>query len=286
MSESGKRGLPLRVKMRHEPHFVDELTVRHSEGIGRMELLSTIEPDPDQPRSSMGDLAELVSSVRAKGVLEPILVRPLREPAGRARYRIISGERRYRAALEAGLEAVPVIEMDVAEEEALEIALVENLQRKDLTPFEEASGYQALGERHGYTHQNIAAAVGRSRTVVTETLHLLVMPPRVRAVVEALGIHSKSLLLAISRAAKSEGDMVRLLEQAAERGLSREDLRGPGRSESAAGGRKKAKPYVFRFRDPGKSFHLSLSFRRSSVDRRDLVAALEEILRQVRGGEE
>src|SRR5215203_5472955 len=134
----------MRVKMRHDTHFVEELTARHETPVGKMVPLSTIEPDPNQPRSTMGDLDELVASIREKGVLEPILVRPRPDaedetvpPAG-VLYRIISGERRFRAAQEAGLYEVPAIEMDVSEQEALEIALIENLQRKDLTPFEEA----------------------------------------------------------------------------------------------------------------------------------------------------
>ncbi len=288
MSESAKRGLPLRVKMRHEAHFVEELAARHSQAVGHLEPLAAIEPDPEQPRASMGDLSELVVSIRNKGVLEPILVRPLPDAAGGPRYRIISGERRYRAALAAGLHEVPVIAMDVSEEEALEIALVENLQRKDLTPFEEAAGFKALGDRYGYTHEDIAGAVGRSRTAVTETLRLLSMPPRARDVVEALGIHSKSLLLEIARAASSEAEMIRLLEQAAARGLSREDLRAADRrvTPQGKGRRGKAKPYVFRFRAPDKTFQLALSFRRSAVDRGDLIAALEAILRQVKSAKD
>ncbi len=287
MSESAKRGLPLRVKMRHEAHFVEELAARHSQAVGHLEPLSAIEPDPDQPRASMGDLSELITSIRDKGVLEPILVRPLRaEAAGQARYRIISGERRYRAAKAAELDSVPVIVMDVSEEEALEIALVENLQRKDLTPFEEAAGYQALGDRYGYTHEDIAGAVGRSRTAVTETLRLLAIPPRARDVVDALGIHSKSLLLEIARASQSEEEMIRLLEQAAERGLSREDLRAAGRAAATPGKRRRGKPFVFRFRAPDKTFQLALSFRRSTVDRTDLIAALEAILRQVKSAKD
>ncbi len=286
MSESAKRGLPVRVKMRHEAHFVEELAARHSAAVGHMEPVSAIEPDPEQPRASMGDLSELVGSIRDKGVLEPILVRPLAEATGRVRYRIISGERRYRAAVAAGLHEVPVIAMHVGEDEALEIALVENLQRKDLTPFEEAAGYKALGERHGYTHEDIATAVGRSRTVVTETLRLLAMPPRARDVVEALGIHSKSLLLEIARAAKDEPEMIHLLEQAAARGLSREDFRAAGRATDPKGKRAKGKPYIFRFRSPDKTYQLALSFRKSAVDRHDLITALEAILRQVKSAKD
>ena len=144
-----KRGLPMQVKMRHDTHFVEELAARHEVAVGKMVPLSAIEPDPNQPRSTLGDLEELVASIRAKGVLEPILVRP--RPIGDGTgpvYRIISGERRFRAAQEAGLYEIPAIEMDVSEEEALEIALIENLQRKDLTPFEEAEGFRQLAERH------------------------------------------------------------------------------------------------------------------------------------------
>ena len=143
---SRKRGLPVQVKMRHDTHFVEELAARHEAPVGKMIPLSAIEPDPHQPRSSMGDLEDLVASIRAKGVLEPILVRPrpqtVEELLVGPAYRIISGERRYRAAQEAGLYEVPAIEMDVSEDEALEIALIENLQRKDLTPFEEAEGFR------------------------------------------------------------------------------------------------------------------------------------------------
>src|SRR6202158_1849988 len=147
-----KRGLPMQVKMRHDTHFVEELAARHEAPIGKMVPPSAIEPDPNQPRSSLGDLDDLVSSIRSKGVLEPILVRPcpLGDGSGTL-YRIISGDRRSRAAQEAGLYAIPAIEMEVSAEEALEIALIENLKRKDLTPFEEAEGFRQLAERHTYT---------------------------------------------------------------------------------------------------------------------------------------
>ena len=279
-----KRGLPVRVKMRHDTHFVEELNARHEAPVGRMIPLSAIEPDPGQPRSTMGDLADLVVSIREKGVLEPILVRPRPGdpdggPSG-ALFRIISGERRYRAAQEAGLYEVPAIEMEVSDEEALEIALIENLQRKDLTPFEEAEGYRLLAESHGYTHEEIGEAVGKSRTVVTESLSLLQMPPQVRDTVQALGITSKSLLLEVLKLG-SETEMIDLLEEVARRGLNRDDLRHRLRRER--GGRSgRRKPYVFRFKAPDKTFSLSLTFRQSEVDEEDLVRALEQILADLR----
>ena len=279
-----KRGLPVRVKMRHDTHFVEELNARHEAPVGRMIPLSAIEPDPGQPRSTMGDLADLVVSIREKGVLEPILVRlrpgdPDGGPSG-ALFRIISGERRYRAAQEAGLYEVPAIEMEASDEEALEIALIENLQRKDLTPFEEAEGYRLLAESHGYTHEEIGEAVGKSRTVVTESLSLLQMPPQVRDTVQALGITSKSLLLEVLKLG-SETEMIDLLEEVARRGLNRDDLRQKLRRER--GGRSgRRKPYVFRFKAPDKTFSLSLTFRQSEVDEEDLVRALEQILADLR----
>jgi ParB family chromosome partitioning protein len=269
--------------MRHDTHFVEDLTARHETPVGKMVPLSAIEPDPDQPRSTMGDLDELVGSIRDKGVLEPILVRPRPDGDEKASpgvlYRIISGERRFRAAQEAGLYEVPVIEMDVSAQEALEIALIENLQRKDLTPFEEAEGYRLLAERHGYTHEEIAESVRKSRTVVTESLSLLQMPPRVRDTVQALGIASKSLLLEVLKAGE-ETEMIELLEEVARRGLNRDDLRQRLRRDKGKSGRRK--PYVFRFRSPDKSYSLSLAFRQSEVDRGDLIRALEQILIQLR----
>jgi ParB family chromosome partitioning protein len=250
--------------------------------------LSAIEPDPGQPRSTMGDLDDLVQSIRDKGVLEPILVRPRPDvdeegPSG-VLYRIISGERRYRAAQEAGLYEVPAIEMDVSPEEALEIALIENLQRKDLTPFEEAEGYRMLAEAHQYTHEEISEAVGKSRTVITESLSLLQMPPRVRDTVQALGITSKSLLLEVLKAG-SEPEMIELLEEVARRGLNRDDLRQRLRRTEKGGKSSRRKPYVFRFKSPDRSFSLSLAFRQSEVDKHDLIQALEQILADLRHDE-
>ena len=280
MSEpiSRRRGLPERVRMRHSHHFVDELAARHETPIGKLAPLSEIEPDPGQPRSTMGDLGDLVASIRDKGVLEPLLVRkhPEAGPGEEKAYRIISGERRYHAALEAGLFDVPVIVLEVSDEEAVEIALIENLQRKDLTPFEEAEGFQALADRHQYTHEQIARAVGRSRSAVTESLALLQLPPKVRTGAEALGLVTKSVLLEIAKA-KDEASMLAMLDRVASQGLTRDDLRKEGRK---AGGRRK--PYVFKFRAPSKNYSLAMTFRQSEVDRTDLIAALEEILGQLR----
>ena len=278
---AARRGLPTRVRMRHGSHFVEELTARNEVPVGKMVPLSAVEPNPDQPRSTMGDLTELASSIRDKGVLEPILVRPVADTEGGAQLRIISGERRYRAAMEAGLIEIPVIEMDVTVEEALEIALIENLQRKDLTPFEEAEGYRALADRFEYTHQDISTAVGKSRTVITESLALLQMPGRVREAAQALEIHTKSLLLEVLKAEDQE-EMIRLLEEVDRRGLSRDDLRRQKRGEKKGKQSHRRKPFVYSFRAPDKSFNLSLKFRQSTVSTSELITTLEAILSDLR----
>jgi ParB family chromosome partitioning protein len=157
---SKRRGLPQTSRMRHDSHFVEQLVRADELPVGRRIPIHLIEANPDQPRSTMGDLSGLTKSITDKGVLEPILVRPRDD----GRFTIISGERRFRAAIEAGLAEIPCIEMDVADNELLEIALIENLQRKDLSPFEEADGYRALQEKHAYTHEQIADAVGKSRS--------------------------------------------------------------------------------------------------------------------------
>jgi ParB family chromosome partitioning protein len=269
--------------MRHDRHFVDELASHSAPAVGRLVPLASIQPDPNQPRSVVGDLSELVASIREKGVLEPILIRPNPSRAkGAAAFEIISGERRYRAALEAGLYEIPAIEMDVTDEEALEIALVENLQREDLSPFEEADGYRALAERHKYTHEKIAQAVGKSRSAITESLTLLKMPPKVRESVRALGVGNKSTLLELLKL-DDEKAMLLLLERVSSLGLAREAVRKEVKqARRRAGGRGRAKPYTFSFSGPDKRYRLSLSFRQSSVEPEDLIRALEEALKRIR----
>jgi ParB family chromosome partitioning protein len=273
--------------MRHDQHFVDELTTG-AEPVGQMLPLASITPNPDQPRTAMGSLDELVQSIGDKGVLEPILVRPLAQdeaaPRG-AEYLIISGERRYQAARRVGLTDLPAIVMDVDQDEALEIALVENLQRKDLTPFEEAEGYRALREIHGYKHEEVAAAVGKSRSSVTESLGLLKLSGEVRSAADALGIDSKSILLEVAKLRGSVEEQVALLERVASEGLNRKDLREEAKVQKRSRDRGKgvaSREPVFTFKDPDKTFSLSVRFRKRTVERKDLISALERILEGLR----
>lgn len=289
-AQQRKLGLPSRVRMRHETHFVENLEARHGEPVGKQVPIESVEPDPNQPRAVMGDMDDLVQSIGDRGILEPILVRRNAatddDEQPHVPFRIVSGERRFQAAQRAGLIEVPVIELDVDDGEALEIALIENLQRKDLTPFEEAEGYRSLMDRLGLTQAEVGQRVGKARTVVTEALSLLDIPPRVRDAIQALEISSKTVLREIARL-EDEDAMIRAVEQVAEQGLSRDDLREMSRERRASGDRRStasrhSKPHVFRFKAPDKRYSLSVSFRSSTVERRDLIHALEETLNELR----
>lgn len=136
--------------------------------------ISDIQPDRDQPRQMFDDesLAELAGSITQHGVLQPILVRPL--PSGG--YRIVAGERRWRASRLAGKTTIPAIVRNLSDVEAMTIALIENLQREDLNPIDEALGYRRFMEASGYTQEQVASAIGRSRSAVANAIRLLTLP--------------------------------------------------------------------------------------------------------------
>lgn len=158
--------------------------------------LREIEPDPGQPRKHFdGDaLSELAASISEHGLLQPIAVRPQKAGTG---YIIIAGERRWRAARQAGLTEVPVIVKDVTDEQAAQLALIENLQREDLDPLEEAEGCHQLMEKYGLTQEQTAKKLGKSRSALANSLRLLALPDPVREQVRAGALsagHAKALL--------------------------------------------------------------------------------------------
>lgn len=265
-----KRGLPTGLKMRHDAHFVEELSQHQPAPIGRMIALEKLDPNPEQPRAELGDLSELTASIAEKGVLEPLLVRP---SSFTGRWMIIAGERRWRAARQAGLTEVPCVEMNVDDGTVAEIALIENMQRKDLTVWEEADGLLALCERFGHTHEEVARKVGKSRSTVTEALSIAAIPSDVREICRQADVSAKSVLLQIVRQPDEEG-MRRLANQIASRGLTRDDAREVRRQEMGPRITPEAKPYTFKYTSPGKEFSLEVRFRRSSVDATDVAAAL------------
>jgi len=274
---SKRRGLPSESHMKHDAHFVDSLSERFGAAIGRNIPIDEIETNPDQPRRSVGDLSELRMSIESKGVLEPLLVQPIAE----GRFRIIAGERRFRAALEAGLAEVPCIELDVPENEVMEIALIENLHRRDLHPFEEAMGYSSLAETHGYTQQQIATTIGKSRVSITEALSLLQIPERLREKCRRADIDARSVLLEIARLG-DERKMEEAISQVVS-GSTRDDLREQKKSGGA--GKSKARAFTFVFRPKDGPFKINVSFQKSRVQRDELIDALKQVLRQLESGE-
>jgi ParB family transcriptional regulator, chromosome partitioning protein len=160
-----------------------------------------LQPGKYQPRQHMDDgtIEELSRSIAEKGVLMPLLVRRLSESEGPNAYEIIAGERRWRAAQRAKLHEVPVIIKDLNDQETLEIALIENLQRQDLSPLEEADGYQRLMEEFTHTQEDLAKAMGKSRSHVANTLRLLALPDAIKAMIDDGRLsagHGRALLTA------------------------------------------------------------------------------------------
>jgi ParB family transcriptional regulator, chromosome partitioning protein len=275
-----KRGLPAGLQMRHDAHYVEELVQHQPAAVGRMISVDKIDPNPEQPRTEFGDLSELTASIADKGVLEPLLVKPSRITG---RWMIIAGERRWRAARQAGLKEVPCVEMEVDEGTVAEIALIENMQRKDLTVWEEADGLQSLCERFGYTHEDVARKVGKSRSTVTEALSIAAIPQDVREICREAGVSAKSMLLQIVRQ-PDEAGMRRLAKDIASRGLTRDDAREVRRQEMGPRVTAEAKPYTFKYVSPAKEFTLEVKFRRSSVDTQDVADALRSAARNIEAG--
>jgi ParB family chromosome partitioning protein len=268
-----RRGLPTTVRMRHDEHYVEALAASAGAPIGRQIPIDRIDPNPNQPRQVMGDLSELMASVAEKGVIEPLIVRSRGD-----RFQIIAGERRYQAAVQVGLRELPVVIRDVDDAEVIELALVENIQRKDLTAFEEAEALHQLAHKSAYTHEALARKLGKSRTSITESLALNGMPEEIKNLCRLADISSKSLLLQIVRQPTPQ-KMTALIERIASQGGAtraevRQDLAKP------KPGRPKA--YVFNYKPESKAFNLKLKFRKGNVPRQEVIEALEAILKELR----
>jgi ParB family chromosome partitioning protein len=194
--------------------------------------IEQLAPSPHQPRRRFdeAELDSLADSMRRHGLLQPLLVRP----AGDGRYEIVAGERRWRAAQRAGLDEVPVLVRELGERDTLEIALVENVQRKDLTALEEADGYRRLIEEFGHTQDEIATALGKSRSHVANTMRLLALPEPVRLLLD-----QDKLTAGHARALLGAADPVRLAETVIANGLSVRQTEDLVRREQATAGSAK-----------------------------------------------
>lgn len=220
--------------------FLENTIESTEEKKGGMTLrLSQMEPKSDQPRKNFDSeaLAQLADSISALGVLQPILVREIAD----GRYQIIAGERRFRAAKMAGLSEVPVVLLESNEAQAAQIALVENIQRENLNPLEEAAAYRALADDFSLSQEEIATQVGKSRSAVANAMRLLDLPEELHAALVAgtlsagharalLGLHSEADMVALGRAVVERGLSVRMTEEEVRRmnkRVGREDFTPP-----------------------------------------------------------
>jgi len=206
--------------------------------------IELLRPNPRNPRRafSENELDELVASIRERGVIQPILVRPVR--GEKDSYEIIAGERRWRAAQRAALHDVPVIVLDVTDEESLELAIIENVQRTDLNPIEEAMGYAALADEFNHGQEEIAKIVGKSRSHVANTLRLLKLPDLVKQYVRAGKLSAGHARLLVG-----QPDAEELATEIIDRGLNVRQVEAWGRKEGRAQARE-LKPKKSKGKDP------------------------------------
>lgn len=270
-----KRGLPSDSKMRHERHYVEDLfkDLNHKTEF-RMVDSNNIILNEEQPRKDAGDIEGLAASITEKGVLEPILLRRVGE-----QYSIISGERRFRASQIAGLNSIPSIILNVDDLSTLEIALVENLQRKDLTAFEEADAFSMLVNKFNLTHEEIARKIGKSRINITETITLSRIPEEIRELCFNNNITSKSVLIEIARIQDFD-EMLAFVEEIISKGMSRADIRNRKRIDTQP--ETKSKPFIFKYNPDNKSFRLNITFKKNQVEKSEIIDALMKIIDDLR----
>ncbi len=270
--------------MRHDSHYVEELSTANRT-IGKTIPIHLIEPNPDQPRREIGDLTELSASIKEKGVLEPLLVVPNIIHGG---YMIIAGERRWRASKLAGLTEVPCIEMDLDEQGVAEIALIENLQRKDLTLWEEADGLKALADKFGYKQDEIAKKISKSRTTVTELLTIAGLPKPIRERCRETNISGKAALLEIARQF-DEPAMFEFLEKL-QNGTGTTKVSGknpvPKALKKINGdlpGKTNGDPGIFNHESPNMEFQIKIVFNDpKSMSKNNVLKALKETFNAVK----
>ncbi len=277
-----KRGLPSGVKMRHDAHYVEEFA-RTTRSVGRVIPINQIAPNPEQPRVEIGDLTELSSSIKQNGVLEPLLVKP----NGDGTWMIIAGERRWRAANLVGLTEVPCIELDIDEKAIAEIALIENLQRKDLTIWEEADGFAYLIERFGYTHEDIARKIGKSRTTVTESMAIAGLPESIRIKCRQSDVTAKSALLEVARQFDEQA-MHDFLDNNRTKGFKRQKDSSQIKTKSIRNEQNGLKSpesskTIFKYQSDDNNFDLQISFDKTEVyEDKDVLRALKEVFVKIR----
>lgn len=260
--------------MRHDDHFVDLISSRPSGPTIRMIQIKKIDPNPRQARSELGNIDELMISIKSKGILEPILVKPKE-----GRYEIIAGERRYIACKRIGLKDIPCIEMNVEDNEAMELTLIENLQRKDLDVFEESDGLKSLAENYGYSHNQISKKIGKARSTITEIINVSKIPKELRDYCKENKITSRSVLIEIAKQQTKE-NMYKLISDIKERDLRREDTREL--SKILKGKKKKIKHFVYNYSPEEDFYRFRIEFKKQNVSKNEIIEILEEVIRKLK----
>ncbi len=218
----------------------DESSVVERTRSQRRVPIEFVKPNPRNPRRvfAEADLDELAASIKERGIIQPILVRTV--PGAMDQYEIIAGERRWRAAQRAGVHDVPIVLLEVSDREALELAIIENVQRTDLNPLEEAMGYQALADEFGHNQEDIAKIVGKSRSHVTNTVRLLRLPDSVKAY-----LNEGKLSAGHARALLSQSDPEAAAKAIVEQGLNVRQVEALAQEQAEKAGKvSKARPRV------------------------------------------
>jgi len=271
VQKTKKSGLPNTIGMRHDGHFVDLIASRVQGPRIRMIPINQVKPNPRQARNELGNIEELMASIKEKGVLEPLLVR-----AKGGKYEIIAGERRYIASKKVGLTDLPCIEMNVEDNEAMEISLIENLQRKDLDVFEEADGVKALVDIYDYNHQDIAEKLGKARSTVTEIISISKIPQEIRQFCTQNGISSRTTLIEIAKQ-KTQEKMLELLHEIKFRDLRREDTRELSKKIKGQSGQRKRFVYNYEGKSP-EYYRLRIEFKKQQIPKSEIIRILEDLL--------
>jgi len=227
--------------------------------------LDQITPNPEQPRKHFDEekIRDLAESIKQHGVLQPIIVK--KNENG---FIVVAGERRFKAAKLAGLRKIPAL---IKSDKTLEISIIENIQREDLNPIEEAEALQMLIDRFGYTHEDLAKTIGKSRSSITEILSLNRLPEPIKSQCRTSDIYSKSLLLQVVRE-QDQNKMLALWEKIKNGNFSVKDVKKGSKKNN------RPKPYKYKFVPPEKNFSLVISFRKSEVDKEDIKLAFTKAI--------
>ncbi len=274
MQKARKTGLPDDITMRHDNHYVDLIEEKVYGPRIRMISINKIDPSPNQARTELGNIEELMASIKEKGILQPIIVRKRND-----RYEIIAGERRCIAAKNVGLADVPCIEMNVSDNVAMELALIENMQRKNLGVFEEADGLNALADMYGYSHKQISEKIGKARSTITEIISISKIPKKIRDLCEEFSIKSRGTIIEIAKQENAD-NMYRLITQVKKRDLKREDTRDL--SKMIKGKETKINRYVYKYEEKDKSFRLKIEFKQPKITKNEIVQILEKLIEKLK----